>query len=51
MQVAIKLDSPFDGLWSRWSDPARAVVPQSAGASENYRENKMVPIEQHLVAQ
>uniref|UniRef100_A0A3B4GLP1 MPL proto-oncogene, thrombopoietin receptor n=1 Tax=Pundamilia nyererei TaxID=303518 RepID=A0A3B4GLP1_9CICH len=30
VQVAIKPDSPFDGFWSRWSDPARAVVPQSA---------------------
>uniref|UniRef100_A0A3Q4N236 MPL proto-oncogene, thrombopoietin receptor n=1 Tax=Neolamprologus brichardi TaxID=32507 RepID=A0A3Q4N236_NEOBR len=30
VQVAIKPDSPFDGPWSRWSDPARALVPQSA---------------------
>ncbi|XP_005457175.1 thrombopoietin receptor isoform X1 [Oreochromis niloticus] len=30
VQVAIKPGPPLDGPWSRWSDPARAVVPQSA---------------------
>ncbi|KAM9385772.1 thrombopoietin receptor [Pholidichthys leucotaenia] len=30
VQVAVKPENPFDGYWSSWSHPVRAVVPQSA---------------------
>lgn len=39
VQVTAKCASnPAAGHWSRWSEPARAVVPQSSGMKKNHED-------------
>lgn len=48
VQVTAKCASnPAAGHWSRWSEPVRAVVPQSSGMKKN-REEKGTSVAQQL---